>query len=81
MSWQMAVVGAIGAAQIQQQGAIGKYNQRIANRNAQVKEQEAQILDVIVFAFRMVLKLEDVFRGSGQEEISVSIRKGYFEVE
>ena len=41
----MAVVGAIGAAQIQQQGAIGKYNQRIANRNAQVKEQEAQILD------------------------------------
>ena len=45
MSWQMAVVGAIGAAQIQQQGAIGKYNQRIANRNAQVKEQEAQILD------------------------------------
>jgi len=45
MSWQMAVVGALGAAQIQQQGAIGKYNQSIANRNAQVKEQEAQILD------------------------------------
>ena len=45
MSWQMAVVGAIGAAQFQQQGAIGKYNQSIANRNALVKEQEAQILD------------------------------------
>ena len=45
MGWQMAVVGAIGAAQFQQQGAIGKYNQGIANRNAQVKEQEAQILD------------------------------------
>ena len=41
----MAVVGAIGAAQFQQQGAIGKYNQSIANRNALVKEQEAQILD------------------------------------
>ena len=38
-------VGALGAAQYQQQGAIGKYNQSIANRNAQVKEQEAQILD------------------------------------
>ena len=45
MSWQMAVVGAIGAAQFQQQGAIGKYNQAVANRNALVKEQEAQILD------------------------------------
>ena len=45
MGWQEAVVGALGAAQIQQQGAIGKYNQSIANRNAQVKEQEAQILD------------------------------------
>ena len=45
MSWQTAVVSAIGAAQFQQQGAIGKYNQAVANRNAQVKEQEAQILD------------------------------------
>ena len=45
MSWQMAVVGAIGAAQYQQQGAIGKYNQSVANRNALVKEQEAEILD------------------------------------
>ena len=41
----MAVVGAIGAAQYQQQGAIGKYNQSVANRNALVKEQEAEILD------------------------------------
>ena len=45
MGWQGAVVAALGAAQIQQQGAVGKYNQSIANRNAQVKEQEAQILD------------------------------------
>jgi hypothetical protein len=45
MGWQMAVVGAIGAAQVAQQGAIGRYNQSVANRNALVKEQEAQILD------------------------------------
>ena len=45
MSWQTAVVAAIGVAQYQQQGAIGKYNQAVANRNALVKEQEAQILD------------------------------------
>ena len=45
MGWQGALVGAIGAAQYQQQGAIGKYNQAVANRNAVVKEQEAQILD------------------------------------
>jgi len=41
MSWQMAVVGALGAAQYQQQGAIGKYNQAVQNRNALVAEQEA----------------------------------------
>ncbi len=45
MGWQMAVDGAIGAAQVAQQGAIGRYNQSVANRNALVKEQEAQILD------------------------------------
>ena len=37
----MAVVGALGAAQYQQQGAIGKYNQDVQNRNALVAEQEA----------------------------------------
>ena len=45
MGWQMAVVGAIGAAQYQQQGAIGKYNQAVSNRNAQVAEQEAERLE------------------------------------
>jgi len=39
MSW-VAVAG-IGALQYQQQGAIGKYNQSIQNRNAQIAEQEA----------------------------------------
>ena len=45
MSWQMAVVGALGAAQYQQQGAAGKYNQAIQERNAQVAEQEAAQID------------------------------------
>jgi len=40
MSWQAAVVG-LGVAQFQQQGAAGKYNQAVANRNATVAEQEA----------------------------------------
>ena len=45
MSWQMAVVGAIGAAQYQQQGAIGKYNQAVADCNAVVAEQEAALIE------------------------------------
>jgi hypothetical protein len=35
------VIGALGAAQYKQQGAAGKYNQAIQNRNAQIAEQEA----------------------------------------
>lgn len=45
MSWQMAVVGAIGAAQYQQQGAYGKFNEAVNDRNAKVKEQQAKIID------------------------------------
>ena len=45
MSWQMAVVGALGAVQYKQQGAAGKYNQAVQNRNAQIAEQEAAQLE------------------------------------
>ena len=45
MGWQAAVVGAIGYAQYKQQGAYGKFNQAVQNRNAKVKEQEAEILE------------------------------------
>ena len=45
MSWQMAVVGALGAATYKQQGAFGKFNQAVQNRNAQVKEQKAEVLE------------------------------------
>jgi len=41
MSWQAAVVGAIGATTFQQQGKIGKFNQAVSERNAQVAEAEA----------------------------------------
>ena len=41
MSWQSAVVGAIGAATVSQQGKIGKFNEAVSERNAQVAEAEA----------------------------------------
>jgi hypothetical protein len=44
MGWQMAVVGALGAAQYQAQGAAGKYNQAVQERNALIAEQEAKQL-------------------------------------
>jgi hypothetical protein len=41
MGWEAAAVGALGYAQYKQQGAAGKYNQAVQNRNAQIAEQEA----------------------------------------
>ena len=41
MTWQTAVIGAIGATQYQQQGAIGQYNQAVQDRKAAVLEQES----------------------------------------
>ena len=48
MSWSTAALGAVaglGAIQYQQQGAAGKYNQAVQERNALVAEQEAQIIE------------------------------------
>ena len=42
MSWTTAVVAGLGAVQYQQQGAIGKYNQAVANRNAVAMEAQAE---------------------------------------
>jgi len=39
------IVGGLGALQYQQQGAAGKYNQSVQNRNAQISEQEAKQLE------------------------------------
>ena len=45
MSWQTAVVAAIGAASYQQAGAIGSYQQAAFNRKAAVAEQKAEALE------------------------------------
>jgi len=45
MSWQMAVVGAMGGMQYQAQGKIGKYNQSVQNRNAKVLEGQAKQIE------------------------------------
>jgi hypothetical protein len=37
----LVAVGGLGVAQYQQQGAAGKFNQAVQNRNAQISEQEA----------------------------------------
>ncbi len=45
MGFAQLAVGAIVAVQVAQQGAIGKYNQAVANRNALVAEQEAALIE------------------------------------
>jgi hypothetical protein len=45
MSWQMAVVGAMGGMQYQAQGAAGKYNQAVNDRNALVLEGQKDQLE------------------------------------
>jgi hypothetical protein len=41
MGWQAAFTGAMGVAQYSAQGKIGKFNQSVNNRNAQVLEGQA----------------------------------------
>tara|TARA_R110002050_G_scaffold287042_1_gene437975 strand:+ start:41 stop:562 length:522 start_codon:yes stop_codon:yes gene_type:complete len=45
MGLPQVFVAAMGVAQYKQQGAIGKYNQAVNNRNAKIAEQEAQRLE------------------------------------
>ena len=45
MSWQTALVAAIGAASYQQAGAIGSYQEAAFNRKAVVAEQKAEALE------------------------------------
>jgi len=42
MGWEAAVVGALGFAQYQQQGAIGKFNKAVADRNADAAEGQVE---------------------------------------
>ena len=39
------IVGGLGYMQYQQQGAAGKYNQSVQNRNAEIAKQEAAQID------------------------------------
>ena len=41
----LVAVGGLGVAQYQQQGAAGKYNQSIQNRNAEIADQEAVAIE------------------------------------
>ena len=45
MGFPAAVVAGLGVMQYQQQGAIGKYNQAVQNRNATIAEQEAAMIE------------------------------------
>ena len=45
MGWQGLLVGATAVAGISQAGTIGKFNEKVSNRNASVLEGEAKILD------------------------------------
>ena len=45
MGFAQLAVGALGAVQVAQQGAIGKYNQAVNNRNAAVAEQQAEAIE------------------------------------
>ena len=45
MSWQTAVIGAIGLASYKQTGAIGEYNKGVAEREAKVLENQADAIE------------------------------------
>jgi len=45
MSWTTAIVAGTSVLAARQASAAGKYNQAVANRNAEVKEQEAQLIE------------------------------------
>ena len=45
MSWTPAVVAGLGAIQYQQQGAIGRFNENVANRNALVMDQQKEQIE------------------------------------
>jgi len=45
MGWTTALVAATSAIQIKSQGEIGKFNESVNNRNAQVLENEAEAIE------------------------------------
>ena len=71
MGWQGAVVGALGYAQYKQQGAAGKYNQAVANRNATVAEQEAAQIEKQL-EFDLARFDQQFLKLQGQTKVSLS---------
>lgn len=71
MGWQGAVVATLGAIQYKQEGAIGKYNQKVANRNAEIAENEAaQINDQAEFD---IARFDQEFRKTiGSVEVALA---------
>jgi len=45
MGWTTAVVAGLGVAQYKQQGAIGKFNESVANRNALAMDQQKEAIE------------------------------------
>ena len=45
MGWTTAVVASLGAIQYKQQGAIGDFNQAVANRNALAMDQQKEAIE------------------------------------
>lgn len=45
MGWTTAVVAGLGAIQYKQQGAIGDFNQAVANRNALAMDQQKEAIE------------------------------------
>ena len=67
------VVGAVGVAQYQQQGAIGKFNQSVANRNAQVLlGQKDQIEAKAEFDIAQFKKQFKQFEGATRVSLATS---------
>jgi len=60
----------LGYAQFRQQGAAGKYNQAVQNRNAQIAEQEAQQLEKQL-EFDLVKQDEKFIQAQGKAKTSI----------
>ena len=71
MGWKAAVVATLGVIQYQQQGAIGKYNQQVANRKEEVLKNEAvQINDQATFD---IARFDQEFRKlEGEVDVGLS---------
>ena len=64
-------VGVMGAVQYQQQGAIGKFNQSVANRNAKVLEGQATQIEKKA-EFDIAQFRKDYYRMTGETTVALA---------